>query len=750
MTSMQSPIPAERLVPELIKISAGSAGYRDLLSKFGDYLKSYVGIEQVIIKDAVRGSDLASVDELSLNTTKVYIENNLSEYSATELIQYRNMGFRCCAIMPVAKDGRAFATLTLLSTDERGFTKEYADMFTISCALISSEAVAKYEKEKSVNVAKYFDAAFNNSTSQLLIDMGGVIVKANKSALNYFGLSQKDFGSRAIDRIFKLEPDYVSKLNKSIAIETVDIEQGERVFQLHPYRVNENLMHIVISDISAIRDAEAKAGMLGLSIDEAFVQTDKDFRVLWAGGACEMLFGISSDMLTGRKFTDFVSAPAQFGELLSKMQSNSYACQAKLSFGNDTELYAQLKARRGSGGFDFVVSQDFERFTKFSEGIAHDIIELSNDPIIETDESGYILSYNKAADMLFGLGGGFVGAPVSSLCSDDESRSKLTNALGVARNNGYIKDAYINMVELKGNTPIPCVQTTKAMLDRNGRVSSFLIISKELATKRHLQYIEQEFEKSQENLKKVKAESDLKSQFIYNISHDLKTPITNIMGFSKLLLTDGADTLTQEQKDYVKIIYGESDRFLQLVKQILDVAKLQSGIVKLEWQQVNLNEIKDNPSIQALIEACRNKNLEFSWEVDYNVPEITADPNRIIQIFSNLISNAIKFTESGGISVKITRKGGKVNIDISDTGIGISKSDATKIFKKFWQLKPGLIKQEGAGTGLGLSIVKEIAKLHSGNAKVLRSELGKGTTFRVDLPISPNMKKKTAKYNKTE
>jgi two-component system phosphate regulon sensor histidine kinase PhoR len=186
------------------------------------------------------------------------------------------------------------------------------------------------------------------------------------------------------------------------------------------------------------------------------------------------------------------------------------------------------------------------------------------------------------------------------------------------------------------------------------------------------------------------------------------------------------------------------------VKQILDVAKLQSGIVKLDLQPVNFSDIRNNPSIKSLEEACKNKGLAFNWTVDYDVPEITADPNRVIQIFSNLIGNAIKFTESGSINVIVKKKRGSVSIDVADTGIGISKSDLPKIFKKFYQLKRGLVKQEGSGTGLGLSIVSEIVHLHHGQVRVLESEPGKGTTFRVILPIKAKIPKKTLKYNKAE
>jgi signal transduction histidine kinase len=114
-----------------------------------------------------------------------------------------------------------------------------------------------------------------------------------------------------------------------------------------------------------------------------------------------------------------------------------------------------------------------------------------------------------------------------------------------------------------------------------------------------------------------------------------------------------------------------------------------------------------------------------------------------------LISNAIKFTEKGSITVKVYKKGRNVRIDVTDTGIGISKEDKTKIFKKFYQLKRGLIQQKGAGTGLGLSIAKEVVNLHGGRIGLI-SEVGKGSTFWFTIPINPKLKKKTMQYNKPD
>ena len=250
-----------------------------------------------------------------------------------------------------------------------------------------------------------------------------------------------------------------------------------------------------------------------------------------------------------------------------------------------------------------------------------------------------------------------------------------------------------------------------------------------------------DLEKSTKSLegqvKSLKMTSELKSQFIYNISHELKTPLTNIKGFAKLLREGEFGPLNTDQKEYINTILDEADRLMLIITQVLDAAKLEANKVKLDIKEVNLVELASNPSIKAMEESAKNKGLDFSWSVDYDVPAITADPNRLIQVFVNLIGNAIKFTETGKITVHVSKYSKRsVMCEVIDTGIGISDEDKRKIFKKFYQAsKKGLLKPDGTGTGLGLAITKEIIDLHRGRIK-FDSTQGKGSRFYFTIPIS--------------
>ena len=746
---MRPPVPQDRVISDMLQLGRESQGYGDLLSRFSDYLKSSLDVDKAVLMDASRLDRLRPADEVALNTRKPYIDNGLSDYSAfNELIEYYNSGFRCCAIVPLVNDGKALATITLLSKDEKGFGQAHVGMLALASGIVSIEASYKYERDKSLGVARYFDASFNNAFMQFIINEKGGIVKANKAAMSFANRLQGELEGADIGSLFAFGNNGLERLRKGYPVEVKGGIGAPSIstYYLVPSRVNEGLMHVAVTDVGELRNAEGRAGMLDNASDDVFLVLDQNLGIEWASANIESVLRINSDAVRGRKLTDFIVSPIDIGGAIRGAAGKRYVGRAVFGLGNDVEFAVKVVAYGHGSAINCIIARDYDKRVEALERAAAEIMALSNDPMVEINGSGYIMAYNRAAENLFGLDKGAVGTPIYAMCADSESQNKIVASLPISKANGAITDVYVNLLERRDRSLIPCVQTIKPVPGADG-TQRFLIIMKELATKRRFQELLGQLEKAQREVEKLKTESDLKSQFIYNISHDLKTPITNIMGFSKIILTDYSASLTKEQRDYIQIIYDESERFLQLVKQILDVAKLSSGIVKLDTQDVDLNGIRNNPSITALEQACHNKGLSFDWTVDYDVPQIPADPNRMIQVFSNLISNAIKFTERGGISIKISKKRNNVVVQVSDTGIGISKEDRAKIFRKFFQLRRGLVKQEGAGTGLGLSIVREIVHLHGGEMRRVESEPGKGSTFSFTMPLSQKVKKRTARYN---
>jgi signal transduction histidine kinase len=268
--------------------------------------------------------------------------------------------------------------------------------------------------------------------------------------------------------------------------------------------------------------------------------------------------------------------------------------------------------------------------------------------------------------------------------------------------------------------------------------------TKEAETKRLLLDQESRIDALTNEADKLRVRCYSKSQFIYNISHELKTPLTNIKGFSSLLYSGEFGQLNEEQRRHVSMVIQEADRSMYIIQRMLDAAKLESNRVKLDLKEVNLSELANSNSITALREAALSKHLAFSWMTSYDVPKIIADPEGLIQVFIDLIGNAVKFTEHGSITVKVFRKSRtKVQCDVIDTGIGVGDEEKCKIFRRFYEApKKDPAKQDGAGIGLGLSIAREIVRLHCGKIG-FESQLGKGSRFWFILPVSVKVRNKT-------
>jgi signal transduction histidine kinase len=229
----------------------------------------------------------------------------------------------------------------------------------------------------------------------------------------------------------------------------------------------------------------------------------------------------------------------------------------------------------------------------------------------------------------------------------------------------------------------------------------------------------------------------LKSDFLATVSHELRTPLNSIIGFSDVL--GGIASLDDKQKRYAGNIQRSGTMLLEMINDILDLAKMEAG--KME---VRPSEFKIGALVGAQCDMARplaeKKNIDLDYDISPSLPPLKQDQAKVQQILNNLLSNAIKFTPDGGrISVAALQDPcGDLVLTVSDTGIGISPDDQSLVFEKFRQASGALpdgdaMTREYSGTGLGLSIVRELCRLLGGDV-TLESELGKGSVFSVRLP----------------
>jgi signal transduction histidine kinase len=223
----------------------------------------------------------------------------------------------------------------------------------------------------------------------------------------------------------------------------------------------------------------------------------------------------------------------------------------------------------------------------------------------------------------------------------------------------------------------------------------------------------------------------LKSDFLATISHELRTPLNSILGFSEVLLS--GNSLTDKHQRWVSNIQTSGQRLLNLINDILDLAKIEAGKMEVRLEQFSIHDVCES-LLNMFRPLAEKKNIDLRGQLDPAIPSLRQDVVKLQQILSNLLSNAIKFTPEGGrIILKAEADPSHVILTVTDTGVGIADEEQALVFEKFRQSGNPLTR-EHAGTGLGLSIVRELSKLLGGEV-TLQSELGRGSTFTVRLPL---------------
>lgn len=253
-------------------------------------------------------------------------------------------------------------------------------------------------------------------------------------------------------------------------------------------------------------------------------------------------------------------------------------------------------------------------------------------------------------------------------------------------------------------------------------------------TSKELQEQNKELEKQK---LQVEAANKTKSEFLSNMSHELRTPLNSIMALSRVLIIQAENKLDEEEKNYLEIVERNGKRLLTLINNILDLSKVESGKMDIEPKLISINNLL-RIETENLYNLASEKGIELNFKKDKNLPEVETDENMLHQVLTNLIGNAVKFTNKGSVNISTQVNSETIEIDIADTGIGISKEMQTQIFEEFKQAD-GSTTRSYEGTGLGLAIAKKMTEALGGNISV-KSILGQGSTFKIVLPIKWHLK----------
>ena len=322
-------------------------------------------------------------------------------------------------------------------------------------------------------------------------------------------------------------------------------------------------------------------------------------------------------------------------------------------------------------------------------------------------------------------------SPIGALELDQDYRT-LDVPIGSARNRLALILAIALLVLYLSLFPI-LRRVTGELAARNRRLHEQArereqLLESERAARAEAETIQRLLAEQNERLREV---DRMKDEFVSLVSHELRTPLTSICGYVELLTEEGAE-LTADQRRFLSIVDRNSHRLVELVGDLLFLAQIDAGKFTIEREEFDLAQL-----VLESVEACRplaeTREIELSDEIG-SLPPFVGDRGRVAQILDNLVSNALKFTPSGGrVHVTLKADGGRALLEVADTGVGIPANEQSQLFERFFRSSAA---RENAipGTGLGLTITKAIVERHGGTI-ALESAENAGTTVSVELPV---------------
>ncbi|MBI4313627.1 MAG: PAS domain S-box protein [Candidatus Omnitrophica bacterium] len=352
----------------------------------------------------------------------------------------------------------------------------------------------------------------------------------------------------------------------------------------------------------------------------------------------------------------------------------------------------------------------YERYRKVTaeKTQTESIVRSIAEGLVVVNNKGEVLLMNPAAERLLGSKEERLGKNVAAGLNDAQ-------LVSMVKGGGADQNQEIVLNSQNDSTKKTLRASTTVIEDENGQTVGMVSVLTDVTKQKELE--------------------QLKADFLSNVSHDLRTPIVTIQKALALVHDPATGGLNETQLKFITIAERNTKTLLQLISDLLDMAKLEAGKMQLRPETGRVEEV-----IQATVENLepwgKSKGVALALKTSGTLPELPIDAQRISQVLMNLIGNAVKFTPSGGkVTVESKVRESNVWVSVSDTGVGISKEDLPKVFGRFQQVGERT-PSDISGTGLGLSIAKEIVELHRGKIWV-ESELGKGTTFTFTLPLTP-------------
>jgi hypothetical protein len=584
----------------------------------------------------------------------------------------------------------------------------------------------------------------------LLEDLNGDILDFNEAYRLQTGYERVELMGKNVRMLVppELLPEVdvnIEKIKKGLRLDhtvsTVKKDGVKRLIELHETLValpdkREGIL-VVSTDITeknkaveALQESEEKLRQIFETSLEGICMTDATDTILMTNPQMDKMFGYDRNELLGKKFNI----------LVTEDEMNNYNLRQKTRRKGHSELY-EMKLKRKDGIILWVMisansMNDENGNFSGSIGMFTDVTELkateedmrkfylgvenSQSSVIITNVQGNIEYVNKHFCELTGYSiKEILGKNPSILKSGDKSPQDYKEIWDTILEGKTWKGEFKNK---KKNGDIFWESAVISPIkNEEGEIINFLGIKADIT---ELKNIIHELEIAKD---KAEESSRLKSSFLANVSHELRTPLIGILGFSEILAEDISDEV---KKNMINIINKSGKRLLETLNLILDLSKIEANKLEINREEVNLVSLL-NDAIEVFQENARRKKLYIKKEYLIREAFLSSNGIMIIHIFNNLINNAIKFTENGGVTIKLWGEGSSIFVSVTDTGIGIAKEDQELIWDEFRQVSEGF-SRSFEGIGLGLSITKKFVEKLGGRI-FLQSEPDKGSIFTVEF-----------------
>lgn len=627
------------------------------------------------------------------------------------------------------------------------------------------------------------------SYSIIALDLEGNILIWNEGAKRNYGYSAEEMiGKKTLWALYTLE-DIESGRAKATLDEALKTGKYDGIFE-HVRKNGERFPSLL--SVTVRRDAEGKAvGYVLISKDISDLKQqeqvlreqlsynrslfESSLDVLMATDMLGIITDVNKQMclvsgytpeeLIGTQFKNYFTEPKRAEEFIRTVlmedkvrnyeltlkakddKKTVVSCNATTFKGTDQNLKGVFATARDITDQKRLEVESQEQTVKLKEatGFLSNVLESSTAySIIAEDLEGNILAWNEGARLNYGYTTEeMVGKQNTRIlhAPEDIESGRLQAVLDAALKTGK-EEGVLESVRKNGERFTASLALTLRK-DANGKPVGYLLISKDITDqKREAVLTSKNIELVEQNRLTQEA-NRLKSEFLANMSHELRSPLNGIIGFTELMHLGKVGPVSAEHKEYLGDILTSARHLLQLINDILDLAKVESGKMEFHPEKIDLN-IVITEVCDILRTLISKKKIQLTVNVDPSVANIIIDPAKLKQILYNYISNALKFTpENGSVTIRVTPEGTDFfELAVEDTGIGIREEDIPKLFTEFQQLDASKDKKY-QGTGLGLALTRRIAEAQGGTVGVT-SVKDKGSVFFVSLPKVPKQLERPA------